>query len=171
MLPRCWVLVMLVGCGDDPYTGLLKPPPASDGMQLSVSAHVEPGSETVVCKNFAVPEGAFDIGKFEHAMTAVSHHILVYQLDIPASQITDATIPGCDEMPDNQKHRVGFIYGAQGPSGELVLPEGIAFPTRGGLSLQLEYHVYNTTDAAVDAEADFNLWRAKGDITGEAGMV
>lgn len=171
MLSRCLIVVALVGCGDDPFTGLLKPPPTSEGMQLSLSTHVEPGQEITVCKNFAVPEGAFDIGKFEHAMTDVSHHILVYQLDIAASEITDAVIPACDEMPDNQKHRSGFIYGAQGPSGELTLPRGIAFPTRGGLSLQLEYHVFNTSDQAVDAQAAFNLWRAKGDITGEAGMV
>ena len=115
MLRPIGVLVLLVACGDDPFTGLLKPPPASEGMQLSLSTHVESGQEVVACRNFAVPEGTFDIGKFEHAMTDVSHHILVYQLDIPAAQITDALIPGCDEMPDNQKHRVGFIYGAARP--------------------------------------------------------
>ena len=176
MLCRSWGLVMLglvmlVGCGDDPYTGLLKPPPASEGMQLSLTTHVEAGQELTVCKNFAVPEGTYDIGRFEHAMTDVSHHILVYPLDIPAGQVTDDLLVACDESRENQMHRTGFLYGAQGPAGELELPEGIVFSTRGGLSLQLEYHIFNAGDVAVDATAAFNVWRAKGDVIGEAGMV
>lgn len=171
MLSRCWVLVMLVACGDDPYEGLLKPPPAGEGMQLTLTTHVEPGQELTVCKNFAVPEGTFDIGRFEHVMTNVSHHILVYPLDIPAAQVTDDLFFACDESAENQMHRTGFLYGAQGPTGELTLPDGIAFSTRGGLSLQLEFHIFNAGDEAVDATAAFNVWRAKGDIVGEAGML
>jgi hypothetical protein len=172
MLSRVGVLVMiLAACGDDPYTGLLKPPPSSEGMQLSLTTHVEPGQEITVCKNFAVPEGTFDIGRFEHAMTDVSHHILVYPLDIPAAEVTDEVLVSCDESRENQMHRTGFLYGAQGPSGELTLPEGIVFSTRGGLSLQLEYHVFNATDQPVDATAAFNVWRAHGDVIGEAGML
>jgi hypothetical protein len=171
MLRRSWVLLMLVGCGDDPYTGLLKPPPASEGMQLTLTTRVEPGQELTVCKNFAVPEGTYDIGRFEHVMTDVSHHILVYPLDIPASQVTDDLLISCDESRENQMHRTGFLYGAQGPSGELALPEGYVYSTRGGLSLQLEYHIFNATDEAVDATAAFNVWRAKGDVVGEAGML
>ena len=171
MLRRCWVLVMLVGCGDDPYTGLLKPPPSSEGMQLSLTTHVLPGQELTVCKNFAVPEGTYDIGRFEHAMTNVSHHILVYPLDIPAAQVTDDVFFACDESRENQMHRTGFLYGAQGPAGELTLPDGIVFSTRGGLSLQLEYHIFNASDEEVDATAAFNVWRAKGEVVGEAGML
>src|SRR5688572_1822969 len=103
MLCRCWGLVMLLGCGDDPYTGLLRPPPSSEGMQLSLTTHVEPGQELTVCKNFAVPEGTYDIARFEHAMTDVSHHILVYPLDIPADQVTDELLFACDESAENQE--------------------------------------------------------------------
>ncbi|HEY5922727.1 MAG TPA: hypothetical protein VIV11_13700 [Kofleriaceae bacterium] len=171
MRARWWVLMMLVGCGDDAYTGLLKPPPSSEGMQLSLTTRVEPGEELTVCKNFAMPEGTYDIGRFEHAMTNVSHHILVYPLDIAAAQVTDDLLFACDESPENQMHRTGILYGAQGPGGELALPEGIVFSTRGGLSLQLEYHIFNAGDEAVDATAAFNVWRAKGDVIGEAGML
>ncbi|HSD88952.1 MAG TPA: hypothetical protein VLB44_15600, partial [Kofleriaceae bacterium] len=131
----------------------------------------DPGQEITVCKNFAVPDGAFDIGRFEHAMTDVSHHLLVYPLSIPAADVTNDLILNCDENPANQMTRAGFMYGTQSPTGDLKLPAGIAYPTRGGLSIQLEYHVFNATDEAVDAEAALNLWRQKGDITGEAGMI
>jgi hypothetical protein len=171
MLFRVGVLVLLVACGDDPYTGLLKPPPSSEGMQLTLTTRIEAGQEMTVCKNFAVPEGTFDIGRFEHAMTDVSHHILVYPLDIPAADVTDDLFVACDESRENQMHRTGLLYGAQGPTGELALPEGIVFSTRGGLSLQLEYHLFNATDEVVDATAAFNVWRAHGDVIGEAGML
>jgi hypothetical protein len=171
MRGRCWVLVMLLGCGDDPYTGLLKPPSSDEGMQLALTTHVEPGQEFTVCKNFAVPQGTLDIGRFEHAMTKVSHHILVYSLDIAAADVTDDLLIGCDESEENQMHRTGILYGAQGAAGELTLPEGIVFSTRGGLSLQLEYHIFNASDEAVEATAAFNVWRAEGDIIGEAGNL
>jgi hypothetical protein len=35
----------------------------------------------------------------------------------------------------------------------------------------MEYHVVNASDEPVDAEAALNLWRAKGPITGEAGVL
>ena len=171
MLRRAVLLVTLVACGDDPFTGLLKPPPAGEGMQMSLTTHVEPGQEMTVCKNFAVPEGTLDIGRFEHAMTPVSHHILVYQLDIPAADVTDEVLVACDESRENQMHRVGILYGAQGTTSDLALPEGIVFSARGGLSIQVEYHVFNTSDEPVDAEAAFNVWRSHDDVVGEAGML
>ena len=94
-------------------------------MQLSFKVPVQPGEELTVCKNFAVPEGTFDIGKFEHAMTGPSHHLLVYALSTPAADVTDDLIYACDEKPENQMLRTGFVYGTQSATSNLALPEGI----------------------------------------------
>jgi hypothetical protein len=164
-------LVAVTACGDEPFDGLLKPPSGSDGIQLDVKLMVQPGEENTVCKNFAMPEGAFDIGRFESAMTPVSHHLLVYNLTLPADQVTDDIIDHCDENRDIQSSRIGILYGTQSVDSSLDLPSGIAFPARGGLAVQLEYHVLNTSDQPVDAEAALNMWRSQGTITGEAGML
>ena len=163
-------LVAVVGCSDS-YEGLLKPPPAAEGRQFGIKVTVPPGEETTVCRNFAMPDGAFDIGRFETAMTPISHHLLVYNLNLASNQVTDEIIDHCDENPDVQTTRVGILFGSQSETSEVELPEGIAFAARGGLAIQLEYHVVNASDQAIDAEAAMNLWRAHGDITGEAGMT
>lgn len=167
------MVVLIVGCGDSeaPFDGILKPPPTGEGMQLSFKVPVGPGEELTVCKNFAVPDGAFDIAKFEHAMTGPSHHLLVYALSTPAAEVTDDLIYACDEKPENQMLRNGFIYGTQSAESDLELPPGIVFPTRGGLSIQLEFHILNSSDEAAEAKTALNLWRAHGDVTGEAGMT
>jgi hypothetical protein len=132
---------------------------------------VQPGEEATICKNFPMPQGAFDIGEFEHAMTPVSHHLLVYQLNLAADFVTDDLIYACDELERTQRDRIGILYGTQSETSDLRLPDGIAFAARGGLAVQLEYHVLNTSDQVVDAEVAFNLWRRRGEINGEAGML
>ena len=165
-------LILTIGLfGCDSYDGLLKPPSADDGIQLGMKVTVQPGEENTICKNFAMPQGAFDIGRFESAMTPVSHHLLVYNLTLPGDQVTDAIIDHCDEDPEVQDSRIGILFGSQSERTEVALPDGIAFPTRGGLAVQIEYHVLNTSDVPVDAEVALNMWRADGEITGEAGML
>ena len=159
----------LLGCND--AGGLLPAPSSDEGIQLAFKVTVQPGEENTICKNFAMPDGAFDIGRFEAAMTPVSHHLLVYNISLPSDQVTDELIDHCDENRDLQTSRVGILFGTQSDHSELQLPNGIAYPARGGLAVQLEYHVLNASDQPVDAEAALNLWRAKGDITGEAGML
>ena len=84
---RVWWVLCLVACGDgvQPFDGLLEPPPTGEGVQMSLQVPVLPGQEVTVCKNFAVPDGTFDIGRFEHAMSGPSHHLLVYALTTPAA--------------------------------------------------------------------------------------
>lgn len=169
---RALILTSLVVAACNNGGGLLEPPSSpEEGIQLTMKVTVEPGQETTVCKNFAMPQGAFDVGRFEHAMTPVSHHLLVYPLSITSDQVTDELIYACDESAAVQETRTGILYGTQSPTSDLPLPEGIAFGARGGLAVQLEYHLLNVTDAPVDAEVALNLWRAKGTITGEAGML
>jgi len=165
------LIVIVTACGDEPSDGLLKPPDSSEGMQLAMKITVQPGEEITVCKNFAMPEGAFDVGRFEAAMTPISHHLLVYSLSVPADHVTDELIAQCDESADVQTTRVGILFGSQSETTDVALPNQIAFPTRGGLAVQMEYHVVNASDEPVDAEAALNLWRAKGPITGEAGVL
>jgi len=98
--------IAVVGCHS--YDGLLEPPPTSEGRQFAIQVTVPPGEETTVCRNFAMPDGTFDIGRFETAMTPISHHLLVYNLNLASSQVTDEVIAHCDEDPDVQDTRVGL---------------------------------------------------------------
>jgi hypothetical protein len=162
---------LLLACGDPPYEGLLEPPSEEDGLQLYMKVHVEPGQELTVCKNFAVPNGMFDIGRFEHAMTGTSHHLLTFPILLASTEVTDEMHLDCDENEEAQGDRIGFMYGTQSSTGELALPKGYAFPAMGGIAVQLEFHILNTGDEPFEAEAAVNLWKTREEIIGEAGTI
>jgi len=167
------LVALAAACGgEDSYDGLLKPPSANDGMQLYMKVHLEPGQEMTVCKNFAIPSGSFDIGRFEHAMTGASHHLLVYPLLLASTEVTDSDVwLDCDENDDAQRDRIGMMYGTQSPTGEVKFPKGYAFGAMGGLAVQVEFHLLNATDEPFDAEAAINLWRTREEIIGDAGTL
>ena len=161
------VVVACTGTDD----GLLAPPPTSRGIQLAMNVTLQPGEETTVCKNFPLPVGAFDIARFQHAMTPLSHHLIAYPLALASSEVTPELITRCDENSEVQRMRIGMVYATQSASGDLELPQGIAFTAMGGLALQLELHVVNTSDEPADIAAALNLWKLDGPLTGEAGML
>jgi hypothetical protein len=140
-------------------------------MQLDLKVKVQPGEEKTVCKNFAIPSGTFNVGRFEAAMTAEAHHLLVYQMSFGASEVTDEVIDNCDEDAAAQAMRSGFVFGSQNPEYSLQLPQGYAYTPTGGFSMQLEFHIFNSGDVPLDAEAALNMYKAAEPVTGDAGVI
>lgn len=164
-------LMVAASCGGDSYDGLLEPPPGDDGVQLGLKIRVEPGQELTVCKNFALPSGTFEIGRFEHAMNDTSHHLLVFPILLGASEVTDQVFTDCDENAESQGERVGFLYGSQSARGEVEFPKGYAMLAMSGIAIQLEFHIYNAGDEPIEAEAALNLWQSREEIIGDGGTV
>jgi hypothetical protein len=168
-------MVLGVGCGggDDepPYQGLLEPPPAGEGLQIGYEVTLEPGRETTFCKFFPMPEGGIDVGKIEERYDGASHHVLIYATSYTADTMPQGVSENCLDDEETFSRVVGIVDASQQPSESIQFPPGIAYPLVGRLALLVEYHVLNTTDAQSSAEVAVNLWRAEGEITGEAGTL
>ena len=164
-------LVLVIGCAEDavtPPSGILEPPPAGQGIQLSLVHSLAPGEEIHFCK-YVVLDKAIDVGRFHHAYTEGSHHILAY-----TTQLTADTLPATGDFNcegGTNETFTGIMYAGAVPTGTMALPEGVGFHLDAGAVLLIEGHYLNPTDAPLDAEVALNLYNATSAITQQAGTL
>jgi len=165
------VLIVAAACsGDDTPTptGVLDPPPDGEGLQLSLVHSLAPGEEIHWCR-YMVLDRAIDVGRFDHAYSDGSHHIIGY-----TTQLTADTLPVTGDFDcENGENEVftGIMYAGGVPTGTLALPEGVGFHLDKGAVVLIEGHYLNPTDAPLDAEVALNLWDAPTAVTQQAGTL
>jgi hypothetical protein len=168
----------LFGCGEHgdqaaPDAGRnltgLEAPADGEGIQLSTALRVEPGEETIDCRYLALPGEAIEVGRFEHAYTPGSHHMLVYPTDRRPDQVELDRSFECGGRGD--LGQTGVLYGGSEPTGELPYPDGVAVRLEAGAVLLLESHYLNTSDQPIDAEVRVNLWYPEAPAAIEAGTL
>jgi hypothetical protein len=169
--------VALAGCGggdQGPDTGedvLLMPPPEGAGLQLGMTATIEPGQEVTYCQYVVLPAGdGIDVAWFEHAYSPGSHHLLLYTTDLTAADVAgDLARFDCDARDTLTPG--GIAYAAQVATGQSELPDGVAMHFAGEEVVLVQSHYLNTTSSAIDADVRLNLWRATEPVTAEAGTL
>jgi hypothetical protein len=158
----------------DPDAGppvLLEPPPDGTGLQLDMQATLTPGEEIEYCKYVVVPEdGALDVARFEHAYTAGSHHLLLYQTGLDAEDAPADIFP-CAGTSFTDLGISGIAYAAQVATGELAYPEGVALKIGAGDVLLLQTHYLNASEQELDVDVRLNLWLSDVPVTDEAGTL
>jgi hypothetical protein len=160
--------------GDDPDAGppvLLEPPPAGSGMQLDMQASLASGEEIEYCKYIVVPDdGDLDVARFEHAYTAGSHHLLLYQTTVDADEAPTDIFP-CAGTGFSELGISGIAYAAQVATGELAYPDGVALKISAGDVLLLQTHYLNASDQGLEVDVRLNLWLSDVPVTDEAGTL
>lgn len=167
------VVLALVACGgEEPYDGLLEPPPPGRGVQFGFSVDLAPGQEGTFCRYFALPgDSDMDVARFEHRFSGTSHHVLVYTTSIPVAQAPTGVVPDCLDDGGARDRVMGVAFGSQSEHDVAALPDGVGMPLYGSFALIVEFHVLNTTDAPTTAEVAVNLWQAEDELVGEAGTL
>ncbi len=164
---RIALLLMACGCSSAaepappapiPDSELLASPPDNAGFQLKLAVEVAPGVEATWCQYFVLPGAAHDIGRYQSRYTPISHHLIVYQTPLTASD--PATVRGvfdCDSS-DRLRNLSGFHFGTQTAKDDVTYPAGIGKHQLPNEVVMLEYHAINTSADPVGAEARVNFW-------------
>jgi hypothetical protein len=161
------------GAGDvpDQPASILEPPPYGEGIQVGFDVTIAPGQEAEYCQYVALPAGmTLDVSRFEHAYSAGSHHLLLYQTSLTADQARDDIFP-CAGASFVELGIAGIAYAAQVAEGELAFPESTAYRLGGEHVLLLQSHYLNGSERPVDAQIRLNLWQAQGPVEVEAGTL
>jgi hypothetical protein len=130
---------------------------------ILMSARVQPGEEVTWCRY--VKLGVDEIARFAHAWTGSSHHAILYETDLEQAP-SDPFI--CDDV-ELPKSRV--LYAPEEPSGELALPDGVAFRWDTNRIALVEWHLVNPGTAAVDAELTLDLFEPEAPSHMAAGAL
>jgi hypothetical protein len=176
------IAALLAACGGDPQTApeelsfsaptcdspdqlcLDKP---SNGFQInSDRVEISAGQDVEYCEIVAVPgdpSETFYIRAFESQMTQGSHHLIVNALEVGSE--------------DEQAHEVGerevcfagtgfsdtiSLTGSQAPYQGYEFPEGVGKVVHGGQKIVVNYHYFNTTGSAIQAETAVNFHLVDG---------
>src|SRR3954466_11430963 len=163
------VLASVVGCGGDPPAPVLAPPPAGQGVQITMSSTLEAGLETERCMFYRVPAEGLFVNREEIRYTPGSHHVLLFKTpytDIPTTTLDGRTVDtqGVFDCGTNGAtgdwEIAGVAGGAQSAAGSPAvdgLPSDTAFKIEGNSLLLVNTHYLNASDKALDAEVYINL--------------
>jgi len=150
----------------------LAAPPEGEGMQLSMEVTVPAGAEGVWCKYVVMPPEMLEFQRYESRFTPISHHLIVYQTTLLASDVEQQAgqVFDCEDQ-DRFDTLAGFHYGTQAPEDFVEYPAGVGKRSAPGEVVLIEYHAVNTTNANVDAEARVNFWYATTPIDQVADVL
>ncbi|HRI66964.1 MAG TPA: hypothetical protein PK156_22110 [Polyangium sp.] len=166
--------VALMGCGSDgspdpgdPTDDLLAPPPAGQGVQFKMSAHIEPGVEGEWCQFVKAPAEALFVNHDEVRYTQGSHHVLLYETsypEIPTKKENGETIDtsgvfDCSDGATNGWKITKLVGGSQNADGTSMVnfPPDVAMPVKANAVLLMNAHYVNATTSALDPEIRVNL--------------
>lgn len=139
----------------------MKPP--VEGFQVSTDGdEIGPGEDVEYCEVVELPGTADDVyhvNRFEVAMTAHSHHLIVVAA-IPGTKTEAAMQPGMRKKcftPDVFGGEVVGVAGSQKPYQTDGYPAGVGKVFHGGQKLVFDYHYYNSTSKPVKARGAVNF--------------
>lgn len=167
---------VVAACADDPTDppppppdALLDPPPAGAGRQLAMDVTIAAGTETEQCE-YVVVDAPLAITRFEHAYTAGSHHLLLYQTTLAPDQAPAGRFD-CTGAQLTDLGVAGIAYAAQVPEGELAYPTDVALRAAAGSVLLVQTHYLNAGNEDLAAQVRLNLWTAASPPPIEAGTL
>jgi hypothetical protein len=165
---------------DDGSTSLLAPPPAGQGMQITMSTTIAAGTEDEKCKFIQIADDMW-VNHEDIRYTPGSHHFLVYQTpytSIPTVNNDGKTVDttqvfdclGGPNVEWNVDQFVGGAQGADAPPALNGLPPNVALHIPAGSVLMLDLHVLNPSTQALTPVVAMNFDTIpKSQVTEEAG--
>lgn len=139
------------------------PPVPTNGIQLqSPEFDLAPGEETFKCWYTSIPTQAEVAAvRFSSKMSPGSHHFIVYTTDKP--QRPDGTFEDCQGTGGSSPTDAPvWLYSAQDPEHQLVMPSGVAMPLKATQPLLFNMHYINTGKTAFKVRVWLNLEYATG---------
>lgn len=178
----------LSGCGgaEDPITpppsdDLLDPPAAGQGVQLRMTAEVEPGIETELCQFVKAPAEGIYVNRDEVRYTPGSHHFLLYLTsydEIPTAkedgtQVDTSGVFDCSDGPTNGWEIEKLIGGSQNADGASMVsfPPDVAMRVPPGAVLLMNAHYINASPDPIQPEVAINLHTIPAEQVREEGDV
>ncbi len=137
-------LGVMVACGTDSGEGQ-EPPQDGYNELISVGFTVEPGGEPYRCASKTITKDTY-ISSLRAISPEGAHHSVVSITDTPM---------GADGEGDCTSADIGhqMIYGAGVKSSDLTLPDGVAIKVAAGSQLQLNAHLFNASDEALQGRS------------------
>jgi hypothetical protein len=178
------VSLILAACGGDsphPDDELLEPPPAGQGLQLTMSTEIAAGVEGEWCQFVVASDDELWIQRDEVRFTTGSHHFLLYETayDTIPTQTDDGRpvdtsgVFDCSNGPTDGWSITKLIGGSQNGDGESILafPEGVAMRVRPGAVLLMNAHYLNASPDTLEPRIAINLWTTPAADVQEEGDV
>jgi hypothetical protein len=153
---------ILASCGskDSANDELLAPPAATEGFQLKLDVTAPAASETWACQVSSLPiDGPVGAHAVVHRVNRSTHHLTI-TLPLTAGVGLDEGMYDCNQLYADhpQLMEATELYGGQGDSAQLTLPDGVAAKLPGPMQILYEVHYVNSTADAVDLQARVNVY-------------
>ena len=134
---------------------------------------VQPGIENTQCIWMKLSNTeAVKIHQIHNSLSQASHHLIVYRDDLDKTEQT--TPMDCQPFTGalNSTGNVEPVVITQKKDDEITLPAGVAYTFAPNQMVKIEMHYINTTDAAIMATADVDVYAADATtITDEAAVL
>lgn len=166
------LLPVLIGCGpaDTPEPSapeILAPPPAGQGIQLSMKTTIDSGVEGEWCQFVKAPAEDLYVNRDEVRYTAGSHHFLLYETpytDIPTQKedgtaVDTSGVFDCSNGPTDGWRVTKLVGGSQNADGTSMVrfPEGVAMHVKAGAVMLMNAHYVNASSKSLEPEVRINL--------------
>jgi hypothetical protein len=159
-------LLSLFGCGQDgggTSSGPADAPPlVGERYQLNWGpVTVPPGDEGTKCIWIRLSnETPIKVRQMHNVLSASSHHLIVYKDDMDTTE--QLTPVDCQPFTGalNTTGSIAPIMITQKADDALTLPDGVAYTLGAHQMIKVEMHYVNATDAAADATAMIEFYRA-----------
>jgi hypothetical protein len=148
-------------------------PPPHRGVQLHVTSPPVPrGKEETGCHYFKLPSDvAFDVNRFQIAVSGGSHHIHLYRAADSTLDLPDG-YEVCNQAVDFDKWEL--VVATQLRHSDWELPTGVGYHFRAGEQLLMQTHFVNvgSLETVGDGQAVMNLNAADpGSVSAYAGTI
>jgi len=121
---------------------------ATSAFHLETPAlEIQPGQETTYCYYTSIPTTqTLGVKRWSSTMTPGSHHVTLFFAD-------DSSRPDGTVDQDCGAGVPYWVYAAQTPSAEMVMPDGIGMTVPAGQKIYIQLHYANATDQVIRASA------------------
>lgn len=98
--------------------------------------------------------------------------MLLFTTDLTSVPAGEDGLRDCYESGGSMmSHIRGLMYGAQTPTGETKMPDGVGLPYKAGAVLLFQSHYLNAGASDIDAQVDVHLASVADGITNRAGVL
>jgi hypothetical protein len=157
------MVALVAGCStsarapDGPGPGDAGAADAGPGLDVTMTAHLTPGTDTYRCKYVAMPGDQTTMTGASHTSSLGVHHVLVFRTDLAAVPPGGDVERDCFTADDVMPHARAQIYGSQAKTGAFTLPPGVGLPLHGGEVLLVQVHDQDASATDLDATVSIHL--------------
>ncbi|MEZ4366414.1 MAG: hypothetical protein R2939_09020 [Kofleriaceae bacterium] len=117
---------------------------------VSPDIEIAPGEEITYCYYFDMPNDAeVGVRRWTSTMTPGSHHLIVF-LAGSGAPAAGTLVPDCDGFGLGDE----WMYSAQTPENEAVMPDGVGMPIGAGRRAFVQMHYLTASDVTLDAHVE-----------------